>query len=108
MLVNLLVASLKVAKYTFILLYSYLFFSMDSPVWPVRDRILSLQTQWFTLIGEQLQVPEGPLLEYWRVKKSRLSHCSTDPKSADYRASAHVSPWRGKSYIGFSGRAVPR
>lgn len=69
MLVNLLGLSFKVAKYTFILLYSYPFFSMDSPVWPVRDRILSLQTQWFTLIGEHLQIPEGPVLEYWRVEK---------------------------------------
>ena len=43
---------------------------MDSLVWQVRDRILSLQTQWFTLIGEHLQVPEGPLLEYWRVEKA--------------------------------------
>ncbi|PSN20689.1 NUDIX hydrolase [filamentous cyanobacterium CCP5] len=43
---------------------------MNSCHWPVLDRILTLETQWLTLIGEHLQDDRGTVLEYWRVEKA--------------------------------------
>lgn len=43
---------------------------MESQPWSVLEQILCLKTKWFTLWGEQLQVPQGPELDYWRIEKA--------------------------------------
>ena len=42
---------------------------MNSNPYPVLDRFLNLQTNWFTLIGEHLKDTQDNVLEYWRVEK---------------------------------------
>jgi len=37
--------------------------------WQTLDRILTLETRWFTLIGEHLQDHQGIVREYWRVER---------------------------------------
>lgn len=43
---------------------------MSEQPWQCKERILSLNTRWFTLIGETLETPQGKSLDYWRVEKA--------------------------------------
>lgn len=38
--------------------------------WPVQQMLMDLRNPWLRLVGERLQPPDQPTVDYWRVEKA--------------------------------------
>ncbi|MGF1457864.1 MAG: NUDIX hydrolase [Leptolyngbyaceae cyanobacterium] len=75
--------------------------------WQTRDRILQLQTRWFTLIGEHLETTPGTVLEYWRIEKVDSVIVLPIWRQQLILPVATYRPGVGKSTLDFPGGRCP-